>query len=227
MDLSVVVPDAIWVSERPVWFSGVRLRARSTVVRLEDGGLLLHSPPAPTDEFSAAVGALGEVRWIVVPNAFHHLGARAAAARFPSAKVVGPPSATARNRELQLHMSLHDEAFGVREVEPIALEGCPFLDETVLFHRPTGSLIGADIAMSACARDHWTWRVAGRITGCYDKVRTPPDVRMKTKANDAAARSIDRMAALPLQRLLVAHTDAIEDNPAEKLVEAWRFVRAR
>lgn len=32
----VVVPDAIWVSERPIWFSGVRLRARTTVVRLSD-----------------------------------------------------------------------------------------------------------------------------------------------------------------------------------------------
>jgi hypothetical protein len=53
----------------------------------------------------------------------------------------------------------------------------------------------------------------------------PPDVRAKTKPNDAAARSIDRMAALPLKRLLVAHTDAIEDRPSEKLVEAWRSVR--
>ena len=57
-ELSVVVPNAIWVSERPVWFSGVRLRARSTVVRLEDGGLLVHSPPEPTEEFCAALRAL-------------------------------------------------------------------------------------------------------------------------------------------------------------------------
>jgi hypothetical protein len=30
----VVVPDSIWVTERPVWFGGVRLRSRTTVVRL-------------------------------------------------------------------------------------------------------------------------------------------------------------------------------------------------
>ena len=91
-ELSVVVPDAIWVSERPVWFGGVRLRARSTVLRLEDGGLLVHSPPEPTEEFCTALRELGELRWIVVPNCFHHLGARAMAARFAKAKVVGPPS---------------------------------------------------------------------------------------------------------------------------------------
>jgi hypothetical protein len=201
--LSVVVPDAIWVSERPVWFSGVRLRARSTVLRLEDGGLLVHSPPEPTEELCEALGALGEVRWIFAPNRFHHLGVRAFSARFASAKILG----------------------AVKELDAIPLEGCPFLDETVLFHRPTGSLIGADIVISACARDHWSWRWAARVTGSYDRVRTPPDVRMKTKPNDATARSIDRMAALPLQRLLVAHTDAIEDRPSEKLLDAWRFVR--
>jgi hypothetical protein len=51
-------------------------------------------------------------------------------------------------------------------------------------------------------------------------------VRAKTKPNDAAARSIDRLAALPLKRLLVAHADTIEDRPSEKLLDAWRFVRA-
>jgi len=226
-ELSVVVPNAIWVHERPVWFSGVRLRTRSTVLRLEDGGLLVHSPPEPTEQFCAALRALGDLRWIVVPNSFHHLCAQATGARFPSAKVVGPTSAQAHNAKLQLHMGLQDDAFvgAVKEIDVIPFDGCPFLDETVLFHRPTGSLIGADIVMSACARDHFTWRWVAKVTGDFDKVRPPPDVRMKTKPNDAAARSIDRMAALPLKRILVAHTDPIEDRPSEKLLDAWRFVR--
>jgi hypothetical protein len=226
-ELSVVVPNAIWVNERPIWFSGVRLRARSTVLKLEDGGLLVHSPPEPTDQFCTALQALGELRWIVVPNCFHHLRAQATAERFPSAKVVGSNSVLTHNAQLRLHMSLQDDTFlgAVKEIEAIPLDGCPILDETVLFHRPTGSLIGADIVMSACARDHFTWRWVARITGDFDKVRPPPDVRMKTKPNDATARSIDRMAALPLKRILVAHTDTIEDRPSEKLLDAWSFVR--
>ncbi|MFL5307842.1 MAG: DUF4336 domain-containing protein [Polyangia bacterium] len=227
-ELSVVVPDAIWVSERAVWFAGVRLRARTTVLRLEDGGLLLHSAPDPTEALCAALRALGEVRWIVVPNRYHHLGAPATAARFPSAKVVGPASAAARNPQLRLELEVRDDRFlgAVKELEALPLDGCPFLDETVFFHRPTGSLIGADLAIRASARDHWTWRWVARLTGCYEKLRAPPDVRAKTKRNEAAATAIDRMAALPMKRLLVAHSETIEDRPAEKLVEAWRFVRA-
>ena len=79
------VDDKIWALERPVWFSGARLRARSTVVRLDDGSLLLHTPAPPTDALAEQLRALGPVRWLVVPNCWHHLGTPAAAAHFPDA----------------------------------------------------------------------------------------------------------------------------------------------
>ena len=80
--LTPIVADRIWYTERAVWFSGVRLRARTTIIRLERGELLVHSPAPPTDALAQQLLALGPVRWLVVPNRFHHLGAPAAAARF-------------------------------------------------------------------------------------------------------------------------------------------------
>ena len=77
--------------------------------------------------------------------------------------------------------------------------------------------------MSACARDHWTWRTAARIFGRYEKVRTPPDVRMHARASAAVADSIAQMRALPLRRILVAHADPITDRPGKQLAEAWDF----
>src|ERR1043165_2620998 len=85
----VVAPDSIWVVERPVWFGGVRLRSKTTVVRLSDGALWVHSPCPPTDSVCAALDTLGEVRWIVVPNRFHHLQAPATPARYPNARAAG------------------------------------------------------------------------------------------------------------------------------------------
>jgi hypothetical protein len=220
-----VVPDSIWVTEQPVWFSGVRQRARATVVRLSGGALWVHSPCTPTDDVCTALDALGEVRWIVVPNRFHHLQAPATAARYPNAVVVGPKTAESRNPKLSLTMDLCDSAYvgATPELIPTRLGGVPFLDETVFFHRDSGSLIAADLLMSACARDHWTSRMAGRIFGHYAKVRTPPDVRWSTRASAAAAESIAQMRALPLERILVAHADPITDRPVEQLVEAWQF----
>ena len=222
----VVVPDTIWVTERPVWFSGVRLRSRTTVVRLEGDALWVHSPCEPTDEVCAALDALGEVRWIVVPNRFHHLQAPATAARFRHAIVVGPKSVEARNRQVKPTMSADDPAYlrSLPELPAIPLAGVPFLDETVFFHPPSGSLIGADLLMSACARDHWSWRMAARIWGRYERPKTPPDVRMFTRASAAAAESIGRLRTLPIKRILVAHSDPITDRPVEQLADAWSFV---
>jgi len=109
------------------------------------------------------------------------------------------------------------------ELTPVRLRGVPFLDETVFFHPASGSLIAADLLLSACARDHWTWRFAARIWGRYGKARTPPDVRMHTRASTAVAESIAQMRALPLQRILVAHADPITDRPVQQLAEAWAF----
>ncbi len=223
--LTEVVADKLWALDRPVWFSRVRLRARTTVVRLEDGSLLLHSPAPPTDALAEQLRALGPVRWLVVPNCFHHLGTPAAAARFPEAQVVGPASALPRNEELRLHLDISDARLGeqVPELEALPLRGVPFLDETVLYHRPTQTLLGADIVLSAHAKDHWSWRWAGRITGCYERLRVPPDVRKKIQDKTAAARSIQVMLERPARRLVVAHADVIEDRCRERLAEAWRL----
>jgi len=158
-------------------------------------------------------------------DVFHHLEAPATAARYPNALVVGPKSAQARNPRVSLTMGTDDPAYihSTLELTPVQLRGVPFLDETVFFHPASGSLIAADLLMSACARDHWTWRIAARIWGRYEKVGTPPDVRMHTRASTAVAESIAQMRALPLQRILVAHADPITDRPAQQLAEAWDF----
>jgi hypothetical protein len=222
--LTAVVPDRIWSLDRPVWFGGVRLRARTTVLRLDDGSLLLHSPAPPTEALVEALRALGPVRWLVVPNCFHHLGTPAAAARFPDAQVVGPASAQARNEGLRVDVDIHGPALGeqVPELELLPLRGVPFLDETVLYHRPTQTLLGADVVFCAGAGDHWTLRCAARLTGCYQRVRVPPDVRKKIPDRAAAARSLAAMLQRPAQRLIAAHADVIADGCRDRLADAWR-----
>jgi hypothetical protein len=109
--LSEIVDERIWASERPVWFGGVRLRARTSVIRLDDGRLLVHSPAPPSDGLVKQIADLGEVSWLVVPNCFHHLGTPAAAAAFPDAKILGPKSAAAKNPELRIDVDIHEPEF--------------------------------------------------------------------------------------------------------------------
>ena len=224
--LSEIVAGRIWASERPVWFSGVRLRARTSVVRLDDGRLLVHSPAPPADGLLKQMASLGEVSWLVVPNCFHHLGTPAAAAAFPGAKILGPRSAAAKNPKLRIDVDIHAPAFpeSAPEFALFPLEGVPFLDETLLYHRPTQTLFGADVVLRADASDHWSWRLAARITGCYERVRVPPDVKNAIADKQAASRSLQALSALPIARLIIAHGAIIRDEPLAQLVAAWRLV---
>jgi hypothetical protein len=223
--LTNVVADRIWSLERPVWFSGARLRTRTTVVRLDDGSLLLHTPAPPTDALAEELRALGAVRWLVVPNCWHHLGAPAAAARFREATLVGPASALRRNPLLRLDLDLHEGRFAklVPEFDLLPLAGVPFWDETVLYHRPTQTLLGADIVCSAGRNDHFTWRLGARITGCYERVRVPPDARKKLTDKSAAARSLLSMLQRPAERLIIGHGNIIEHDCLDQLAHAWRL----
>lgn len=224
--LTPVVAEKIWALDRPVWFAGVKLRVRTTVLRLDDGSLLLHSPAPPTEAMAAALRALGPVRWLVIPNCFHHLGTPAAAAHFPDAHVVGPRSALERNNALRLDMDIQGPEFTaeVDELEALPLQGVPFLDETVLFHRPTQTLLGADIVLCADAQDHWIWRWAGRITGCYERVSVPPDVKKEIADKGAAARSIQAILQRPAKRLIVGHAAVMGEGCLDQLAQAWQRV---
>lgn len=225
--LKELPPGGIWIAERSLWFSGVRLRSRMTVLRLEDGRLWVHSASEPTPELCAELDRLGEVSWIVVPNRYHHLQAGAMKARYPRSQVIGPASAKSRNAALVLDVPIDDERLPslVPEVSPIALRGVPFLDETLFFHAKTDTLIGADVMMCGCAADHWSWRWVSRVLGQYQRHKAPPDVRWHTRGGPVVRQALDEIGKLPVKRILVAHSDPIEDRPLEQLEGAWRFVR--
>jgi hypothetical protein len=224
-DLRELSPGGIWLSERHLWFGGVRLRSRMTVVRLADGRLWVHSASEPTPGLCAALDRLGEVSWVVVPNRYHHIHAGAMKARYPDAQVIGPASAKVRNDSVALDVAIEDERLRalVPELSPVALRGVPFLDETLFFHAKTRTLIAADLMMCGCPADHWTWRWASHVCGQYLRYKAPPDVRWHTRAGPIVRQSLEEIAKLPLERILVAHSDPVEDRPGEQLEEAWRF----
>lgn len=69
------------------------LRRVCTVIRRDDGSVLVHSAIAMDDAGMAALAEIGPLSAIVVPNAMHRLDAPAYKARFPDAAVYCPPGA--------------------------------------------------------------------------------------------------------------------------------------
>jgi glyoxylase-like metal-dependent hydrolase (beta-lactamase superfamily II) len=84
--------SGLYVIERPRPFP-----LRTTALRLRDGGTLLISPSRHLgEEAHGQLRALGEPRFLLAPNHFHHLGLGEHLSRYPAATVVA--SGVARPR---------------------------------------------------------------------------------------------------------------------------------
>ena len=66
------VSQNIWTIPAPLSLAGIALNTRTTIVRLDNGQLWVHSPIKIDDDIKSAVSELGVVRWLIAPNVLHH-----------------------------------------------------------------------------------------------------------------------------------------------------------
>lgn len=217
----------VWLSTAPVRFLGMRLTATMTVFRLGDGALLLHSPVAMTRERRGAVEALGPVAHLYSPNTFHHLRIGDWAAAFPRAKLHAPPGLAKKRPDVRIdrvHGSSPEPAFD-GTVEEHRIEGFR-LEETALFHRPSRTLVVADLVHNIGRPRHGWTKVYTKAMGFYDRVALSRAIRWTAFPNKAAARrSIDAVLALPIERLVVGHGAPIAAGARDALAAACPWLR--
>ncbi|PSB60686.1 hypothetical protein C7B79_24845, partial [Chroococcidiopsis cubana CCALA 043] len=63
----------IWVGERQLKFLGLEVGTRMTVIRLDNGELIIISPSDVDETIIQQINALGHVTTIIAPNCYHHL----------------------------------------------------------------------------------------------------------------------------------------------------------
>jgi hypothetical protein len=217
--------EGVWLATEPVSFLGLQLTSHMTVLRLNDGSLLLHSPVALTPERRAAVEALGPVAHLYAPNTHHHLWLAPWAAAFPSARLHAPAALAAKRRDLRIDRT-HDRAPDPAFDDTIAeqhIDGFR-LEETALLYRPARTLVVADLVHNIGRPEHgWTAWYARRM-GFYDRVALSRMIQWAAFSDRAAARrSVERLLAQPFERLIVGHgASLVEDAPASlRAAYAW------
>jgi hypothetical protein len=228
-DLLTPLADGVWTDVAPVRILGTRLTATMTVLRLEDGGLLLHSPIAMTTERRAAVEAVGPVAHLYAPNLFHHLWIGEWAAAFPSARLHAPAGLAKKRPDLRI-----DRAHGAetapgfaRVVEEAPIDGFR-LGESVLFYRPARVLLVADLVQNIGRPEHSWTKLYSRAMGFYDQVALSRVIRWSAVSDRAAMRrSVDEVLALPFDRLVVGHGAPLDVGAKEALAAAYSWLRPR
>lgn len=217
--------EGIWTARAPLRFLTFAIGTRMTVVRLPDGGLLVHSPIALDASLRAELDALGPVRHVVSPNLYHHLYAKPLLDAYPEAVLHAPDALAKKRRDLRVHRALGASAapdWG-GAITTVPIEGS-LLNETVLFHAPSGTLISADLLEYFESCDELWTRTYLRVCGVYQKPTWNRLLRILYRDPKAARRSIDRLLELPIERIGIAHGDVITRDARDALREGFAWL---
>ena len=220
------VAENIWVEEKIIKVVGVHLPARMTAIKLSDGGLLLYSPFAPTDERDAFLADLGPVRYAVAPNKFHHLYIGHYTEKYPDAQVLGAPGLGKKREDVAFEAALSaDPVPGwAADLDQHLIGGYPAVGETVLFHRASRTLIAADTLFNLARSTHTITRIYQMVALSGDGPAVSKLLKWVLKDKAAARASIDHILGWDFDRLIMCHGEIIETGGREILRKAFDWL---
>ncbi|HEX6565966.1 MAG TPA: DUF4336 domain-containing protein [Chthoniobacterales bacterium] len=220
--------DNIWEHEMPIRFGGIPLWHRMTVIRLADGRLLVHSPTrldlASQEEFQR----LGPIAAIIAPSWWHDLHLREYLNAYPNAELYGAPTLVRWNRSLPLKELLDGIAPSLwrNEIDQIHVQGIGlFLDEIVFCHRPSASLIVADLLFNLSAQDAWITRTLGSLViGPFPGCRFARLYRPIVIDRSRMRMTVEQILSWHFDKIIVGHGAVVEQGGKEVFRDAFRWL---
>jgi hypothetical protein len=214
----------LFVTEQPLRFVGLEIGTRMSVVRLRESQLLLHSPVRLDAALRAELDALGEVRFVVAPNRFHHLFAGEAASAYPKAELYGAPGLERKRSDLDLQVLGPDAPPGwAGQLEQCLVEGFPLVNEVVFFHPPSRTLLACDLAFGVGPEQPLSTRLFLRLGGVRGFGPTYLE-RLLARDRVAARRSLERILDWDFSRVVVAHGPVLESGGREALRRSYAWL---
>jgi hypothetical protein len=223
--VSLVQHDTdLWSCEHEFgWQAGlITIPVRMTVLRLNDDRLVLHSPVPISPRLQAELDALGQVGFIIVPRA-HGRFAGQALRLFPAAQLMTVPSASSRRTsgDSQASFADHPPAEWANQLECLLVRGFR-LDEVVLFHLSSGTLVLTDLCFNIHRSSSLLSRLFFRANGMWQHFGPSRLIRRLAVSDRAALRqSLEKVLDWKFERIIPGHGDIIEHAGPAELRAAW------
>ena len=232
LDVPKAVADGVWIVDSgPINAMGLVLPVRMTILRLNSGDLLLHSPTPFSAEVAKAVEALGRVRHLVAPNIAHWTFLADWQRADPDATTWAAPGLQDR-AQVRASSVRFDAELG--ETAPVewadtldqgVVPGGAGFNEVWFFHRQTKTLVLVDLIEN------------------LDPDKLPPIARLLMKASAAtegttarylrlpvrlggadAKQAVQAIVALEPDRVIFAHGRLFDSNGAAQLKRAFDWL---
>lgn len=218
--------EDLWVARRPLKLIVGDIGARMTVIRLPDGALLVHSPVPLDADTRIALDALGPVRWVLGPCVQHHFSLPDFAAAYPDVRLLAAPGLAEKRRDLKFAHVLTDDVelpLG-GAVEHHVFQGAAILNEVVLLHRPTRTLVLTDLAFNLPPGARNEARLFHRLVGATGRFGPHRVVRLGIRDRAAAARSLEHVLGWDFDRVIVSHGEVLESDGKAAMRAAFAFL---
>lgn len=224
--------DTLWLVDGGiVSFYGAPYPTRSVIARLGNGDLWVWSPVKLTADLRAAVNRLGPVRHLVSPNKLHHLYLKEWKEAFPGASLWAPQSTIKKCSGLSFRAALRGDppVAWLPDIDQAWFRGSFAMDEIVFLHRPSSTVIIADLVQTFSdrfLRDHWgVWRFLARVDGLTeDKACAPFEWRLSFINRAPARAARDKMLGWNCQRVIVAHGEWIRSHGNAQLMKSFKWL---
>jgi hypothetical protein len=230
------VHEALWIAEgENVSFYGFAYPTRSVIARLKNGDLWVWSPVKLTPDLRNEVDRLGAVRHLVSPNKLHHLYLQEWKAVYPEASLWGPQSTIRKCSGLTFREALQDNPprEWLPDIDQAWFRGSFAMDEIVFLHRPSGTVIIADLIQTfgdGFLKKHWGfWSFLARLDGLTkDKALAPLEWRLSFINRAPARRARDKVLGWNCQHVIVAHGELPRENENgnDFLTKSFRWLGA-
>ncbi len=210
----------LWHLQYSLKLLGADMQRHVTVMRLASGQLVIHSTGPFTPEDVAAINALGPVGWVADVMLRHDTFSQQGHEAFPQAAFLGP-NGFSEVVKFPVTPLLPPPAEWGSEIEVLKVEGVPSIEEHAFFHRPSRTLIVADLFFDPDpATSGWTRLLVGLAAGRTDGPGISRAIKFMTKDKEAFRQSLERIGQWDFDRVIVGHGAMISTGGKRQFHEA-------
>ncbi len=228
MVLDEYVKNQIWIYEYPVRYFGIDLFGRMTVIRLENGDILIHDPCQIEVELKAKIDAIGNVKYIIVPGSYHHLFVTEFQSHYPNAETWLCPGLERKRPDIHFQWILGNEPDPRwnNEFELVVIQGTKYMWEVPFFHKPSGTLILVDLIENigdsyqhkASSLLKFWWKVVFRM---WNNPKAAPEYQMGWGDKNSVKIGLEKVLSWNAKQVILAHGELIETDIENTLKKAW------
>ncbi|KAI0824858.1 hypothetical protein BC628DRAFT_375320 [Trametes gibbosa] len=227
------VASDVWTFSRPFTLFGLfPVGGRSTAIKLTAGGVWILASTPLTDATKEKLAELGDVKYIVAGNNFHHLFLKEYKDAYPNAKTIGPEDLNIKKAAEGWQL---DAVFSAKAPNTLhgfedEIEHCFFSGygnkDVAFYHKASKSVIAADLLMNNPPIEQYSKSSLSPRSRIISAMHPRGwqfrwFIWLKEKDKAAMKRDAKKVYEWDFTRYIPCHGDVIEIDAKEAWKAAW------